>query len=66
MTSISSRTANADWHQIAVLCGDEALSAQRWSGWRNFALRELLCAGGPAGRVAPREFVEPVRFRANV
>src|SRR6201995_2083369 len=31
MTSVADRTANADRPSIAVLCGVEALSAQRWA-----------------------------------
>jgi len=30
MTSVAGRTANADRPSLAVLCGVEALSAQRW------------------------------------
>jgi small subunit ribosomal protein S12 len=66
MTSVADRTANADRSLIAVLCGVEALSAQRW-----VAGAISLCANGfareasPAGRRSPKRICGNI-FRANV
>jgi len=65
MTSVAGRTATADRPVLAVLCGVEALSAQRWVvGAISFCVDVFLRKAGRTERLVPRRICESQsRFR---
>jgi hypothetical protein len=66
MTSVTDRTANAERSWIAVLCGVEALSAQRWvAGAISLCANGFAREAGPDGEAVPGENLRK-DFRANV